>query len=88
MVNDVYELISRCFAAGVAWLDHIFTLSGFRGIYIGVMSIVLLYRFLLSPIFGIGGSSDRSKKTSSKVSSKVSQGTSTGSDMPTYSNYF
>lgn len=65
MVTDIFEVISRCFAAGVSWLDHIFIQSGFTGIFVGVMSIFLLNRFLLSPVFGRSGSSDRAKKKSS-----------------------
>lgn len=62
MVSDVFSLISQCFASGVAWLDHIFLKSGFSGVFVGVMSIILLYRFLLSPVFGRSASSDRAKK--------------------------
>lgn len=65
MVNDVFDMISRCFMAGVSWLDHIFMESGFSGVFVGVMSIILLYRFLLSPVFGRSSSSDRAKKKSS-----------------------
>ena len=65
MVSDVFNMISQCFAAGVTWLDHIFIQSGFSSVFIGVMSIILLYRFLLSPVFGRSSSSDRAKKKSS-----------------------
>ena len=65
MVAEVFDLISSCFSAGVLWLDHIFIKSGFSSVFIGVMSIILLYRFLLSPVFGRSSASDRAKKKTS-----------------------
>ena len=66
MVRDVIPTIANMFGQVLNLFDRIFTGLGAWEFFFGGFLIVLTYRFLLIPLFGSSGSSDKvRKKTSS-----------------------
>lgn len=62
MALDVLALLSRVFTAVVSWFELVITGSGFGGIYLGAVFMVLLGKFLLQPLFGSAGSDQVKRK--------------------------
>ena len=62
MVSQVFSIVSTVFASLVSWFELIITESGFGGVYLGGIFLVLLAKYLLQPLFGSAGSDKASRK--------------------------
>lgn len=59
---DFFNLISSTFGFCFSWMNDILVETGMLPLFLSAMSIYLVYRFLLRPLFS-GGSSDVAKKS-------------------------
>lgn len=67
MVNQVMQVFNTAFRACSDWFLHIFLSSGVSDIYFVFIFIILLVRFVLSPIVGkVTSGSDRARKSGSR----------------------
>lgn len=64
-MTSLFSGIQNVFVSLAGWLTSLFTASGAVDIFISVIFIMLVTRFILRPIFGgggFGGRSDTAKK--------------------------
>lgn len=66
MVNDVIPTIASLFSQVLNLFERVFSGLGAWEFFFGGLVIFLTYRFLLVPLFGGAGSSDKARK---KISS-------------------
>lgn len=91
--DSVMELLSVAIRACSEWFSFLMDISGFGVMFLSIITVYLVFRFLLAPLFGFSfqAGSDSSKRVSSysvRSSSRYNKGTSSGSDMTTYSSYY
>lgn len=64
-MTSLFTALQNVFVSLAGWFTSLFTGSGAVDIYISVIFIMLVTRFILRPIFGgggLGGRSDTAKK--------------------------
>lgn len=64
-MTSLFSALQNVFVSLARWFTSLFTASGAADIFISVVFIMLVTRFILRPIFGgggLGGRSDTAKK--------------------------
>lgn len=64
-MTSLFTVLQNVFVSLADWFSSLFTASGASDIFIAVIFIMLVTRFILRPIFGgggLGGRSDTAKK--------------------------
>lgn len=63
MAASILQLFSTAFNAASIWFTSIFQRSQMLGVYLGVIALYLMIRFILLPLFGgSGAGSDKVKQ--------------------------
>ncbi len=65
MAANILGWVGTVFASCLSWFESLLTGSGMLDVFLAAIGIFLIYKFLLSPLFGRAGSSDKSKKSKS-----------------------
>lgn len=65
MVGNVLPTVATLFSKVIELFDRVFSELGAWQFFFGGFIIYLSYRFLLIPLFGGGGSSDKARKKTS-----------------------
>lgn len=68
MVADVFPTVYMLFEQVVDLFDRVFVGLGAWGFFLGGFIAFLTYRFLLVPLYGSGGASDKVRKKTSSSS--------------------
>ena len=66
MVSQIITSLGTAVAACFEWLSTFFNSVGALSLFITVVIILLVYRFLLRPIMGVSAGSDSAKPSKSK----------------------
>lgn len=61
MVLQIFDLIVSTFTASVDWFESVFSESGFSGLLLAVIFLLMLKRYILDPLFR-GAGSDQARK--------------------------
>lgn len=62
MVADIMSLFGTAFAQVVVWFERILMATGMTGIFLAAFFLYLLFKFILSPVFGSSGSDQVKRK--------------------------
>lgn len=63
MAAEILQLFTTALNAASSWFTSIFQQSGMMGVYLGVIALFLMIRFILLPLFGgSGAGSDKVKQ--------------------------
>ena len=64
-MGAIFGYISYVFSSCLNWFTLILESSGMLSVFLAGFGIFCIYKFLLSPLFGRAGSSDKAKKKKS-----------------------
>lgn len=64
MAETIFDMIGAVAAAVSGWFTSVLTASGMVNIFLGIASMVLAVRLLMSPILGSGSDKATKKKDS------------------------
>lgn len=62
MMNDIFSLFITAAEAVSSWFTRLFTATGATALYVGIILIILAFRFLFLPMVGRSFGSDMARK--------------------------
>ena len=62
MVADIMALYGTAFSQVVSWFERILRATGMTGIFLAGFFLFLLFKFIISPVFGSAGSDQVKRK--------------------------
>lgn len=62
MASSIMMMFASSFAAVISWFERILAATGMTGAFMAAIFIFLLFKFILSPIFGSAGSDKVTKQ--------------------------
>lgn len=62
MVRQIFSIISTSLLYAASWFEDILSATGLTGVFLAGVFLVLLSKFILTPIFGSAGSDRVTKR--------------------------